>query len=167
MLDCSFGSSRFLCSQKVQNLSNLGMATGWVHAGFFHTRTRPAGLPWKPELGPFTKQMFFLSPKLGPSGTCGARQPCHKFRFMIFPFKITNTQTQKQTQKFQIYDFPFQNHKHKQLTWLRQYEPKKKKKEKKIENEVVLKILWEWMTQSRSSMYAKLPKIDMRDDERS
>ena len=34
-----------------------------------------------------------------------------------------------------------------------------------ISYDIGIKILWEWMTQSRSSMYAKLPKTDMRDDE--
>ena len=35
------------------------MATGRVRAGFFHTRTRPAGLSPKPEPGPFINRIFF------------------------------------------------------------------------------------------------------------
>ena len=38
---------------------SVGMATGRVRAGFFHTRTQPAGQdPW-PGPDPFTKQVFF------------------------------------------------------------------------------------------------------------
>ena len=41
------------------------MATGWVRAGFFHIRTRPAGQdPW-PEPAPFRVPGFF--PGLGPA----------------------------------------------------------------------------------------------------
>jgi len=51
--------------------SLIGMATGRVQAGLFHTRTQLAGLPQK--LGPslFIKRIFFLNPKPGPSGTRG------------------------------------------------------------------------------------------------
>ena len=46
--------------------SVLGMATGRVRAGFFHTRTRPAGQdPW-PEPDPFIKRIFFPGPGPGP-----------------------------------------------------------------------------------------------------
>ena len=38
------------------------MATGRVQAGFFHTRTRPAGQDPRPGPGPFTKRIFFRGP---------------------------------------------------------------------------------------------------------
>ena len=38
------------------------MTTGYVQAGFFHIRTRPAGLPRKLGPNPFIKQIFFLTP---------------------------------------------------------------------------------------------------------
>ena len=38
------------------------MATGRVRVGFFHIRTRPAGLSQKPGPGPFIKRVFFLTP---------------------------------------------------------------------------------------------------------
>ena len=51
----------------------LGMATGRVRAGFFHIRTRPAGLnPWS-EPDPFTKWVFFPGPRPAPVGPHGPR----------------------------------------------------------------------------------------------
>ena len=45
----------------------LGMTTGRVRAGFFHTQTRPTGQdPW-PELGPFRVPGFFPRPGLAPA----------------------------------------------------------------------------------------------------
>ena len=45
----------------------IGMATGRVRAGFFHTRTRPAGQdPW-PGPAPFRVPGFFPGPA-GPAG---------------------------------------------------------------------------------------------------
>ena len=41
-------------------LEEVGMATGRVRAGFFHTRARPAGLDPRPEPGPISKRIFFL-----------------------------------------------------------------------------------------------------------
>ena len=38
------------------------MATGRVRAGFLNVRTRPAGLPKKPEPAPFKKRVFFCAP---------------------------------------------------------------------------------------------------------
>ena len=105
---------------------NIGMAAGRIRAGFFHTRTRLASLPWKPRPSPFIKRIFFSTPN--PSGPRGPRplmpsqaqnQKC-KFWFMIFRTKITNTDKSKHDHKHkhrnhkhkcQIYDFPFQNHK--------------------------------------------------------
>ena len=46
----------------------IGMATGRVRAGFFYTRTRPAGQdPW-PGPDPLTKRVFFPSPRPAPIG---------------------------------------------------------------------------------------------------
>ena len=39
------------------------MATGRVRAGFFHTRTQPAGLDLRPEPGRISKRNFFAGPK--------------------------------------------------------------------------------------------------------
>ena len=48
-----------------------GMPTGRVWAGFFHTRTRPAGQdPW-PRPGPFRVPGFFLGPGPAPVGPYG------------------------------------------------------------------------------------------------
>ena len=50
------------------------MATGRVRAGFFETRTRPAGLLLLPGPDPFNKRVFFLAPyparrvSVGPAG---------------------------------------------------------------------------------------------------
>ena len=47
------------------------MATGWVRAGFFYTRTRLMGqFPW-PGPGPLTKRVFFPGPRPTPDGPCG------------------------------------------------------------------------------------------------
>ena len=51
----------------------LGMATGRVRAGFFHTRTRPAGQdPW-PGPAPFRVPGFFPGPRPAPAGPRGPR----------------------------------------------------------------------------------------------
>ena len=47
------------------------MATGWVRAGFFHTRTRPASLPLKPGPSLFIKWIFFLTPNTARRATAG------------------------------------------------------------------------------------------------
>ena len=53
---------------------SVGMATGRVRAGFFHTRTQLAGQdPW-PGPGLFTKQVFFRGPNLPSSGPTGSVQ---------------------------------------------------------------------------------------------
>ena len=53
----------------------LGMATGRVRAGFFHTRTRPAGQdPW-PEPDPFIKRIFSPGPGPAPTGPTGPAGP--------------------------------------------------------------------------------------------
>ena len=50
------------------NTTQLGMAMGRVRAGFFYTRTRPAGQdPW-PEPGPLTKWVFFSVPRPALTG---------------------------------------------------------------------------------------------------
>ena len=51
-----------------RRLWEIGMATGRVRAGFFHTRTRSAGQdPWPgPDL--FTKRIFFRGPDPPPLG---------------------------------------------------------------------------------------------------
>ena len=54
----------------------LGMATGRVRAGFFHTRTRPAGQDLRPEPDPSTKRVFFPRPGPAPAGLRGPRGPC-------------------------------------------------------------------------------------------
>ena len=51
------------------------MATGWVRAEFFHTRTRPAGQDPRPEPGPFTKRIFFPGPEPGSTGPTGPAGP--------------------------------------------------------------------------------------------
>ena len=54
---------------------HVGMATGRVRAGFFHTRTRPAGQdPW-PGPAPFRVPGFFPGPRPAPAGVRGARGP--------------------------------------------------------------------------------------------
>ena len=58
-----------------EGVSSLGMATGRVRAGFFHTRTRPAGQdPW-PEPEPFIKRIFFPGPGPAPTGPTGPAGP--------------------------------------------------------------------------------------------
>ena len=53
----------------------LGMATSRVRAGFFHTRTRPAGQdPW-PGPAPFRVPGFFPGPRPAPAGPHGPRGP--------------------------------------------------------------------------------------------
>ena len=55
--------------------SNIGMTTGRVRTGFFHTRTQPVGQdPW---LGPapFRVPGFFLRPGPAPAGPHGPREP--------------------------------------------------------------------------------------------
>ena len=71
------------------------MATGWVRAGFFHIRTRPAGQdPW-PEPAPFRVPGFF--PGLGPAPV-GPHGP----RLEIGP----NSWPNQKKKKAQIYFFP-------------------------------------------------------------
>ena len=77
----------------------VGMATGRVRAGFFHIRTRPAGLSQKSEPGPFIKRVFFFTPnppRRASTGPVPHAQPSPK----------SETQTS-------IYDFPAKNHEHK------------------------------------------------------
>ena len=53
----------------------LGMVTGRVRAGFFHTRTQPAGQdPW-PGPAPFRVPGFFPGPRPAPARARGARGP--------------------------------------------------------------------------------------------
>ena len=90
---------------------------------FFHTRTRPAGLPWKPGPSPFIIRIFFLNPKPTPSGPLQAlsphAQPSPKSetQILIYDFSAQNhkhkhkDKHRNHKQKFQIYDFPCQNHK--------------------------------------------------------
>ena len=51
----------------------VGMATGRVRAGFFHTQTRPAGQDPRSEPDPFTKWVFFPGPGPTPVGLRGPR----------------------------------------------------------------------------------------------
>ena len=51
--------------------TTLGMTAGRVRAGFFHTPTQTAGLPQKPRLDPFIKQIFFLTPNLARRAPTG------------------------------------------------------------------------------------------------
>ena len=131
---CDYNMCPFL------NTYDLGMATSWVRAGFFHTHTRPMGLPRKPGLGPFIKQVFFLTPN-PPSRAQRApsphAQPSPKSETQtsIYDFPAQNHKHKHKSKhdhkhkhknpkhKCEIYNFPFQNHKHK-LT-LRQTEPRK------------------------------------------
>ena len=49
-------------------LAIVGMTTGWIRAGFFHTWIQPAGQdPW-PEPDPFRVPGFFPGPKPAPAG---------------------------------------------------------------------------------------------------
>ena len=91
------------------------MATGRVRAGFFHTRTQPTDLPWKPGLDPWVcprnpnpvhllNRFFSQSqtrPVRPPQALSPHAQPSpnrkHKFWFMIFRPKITNTDTNLNT----------------------------------------------------------------------
>ena len=65
----------------------VGMAIGRVRAGFFHTQTRPVGLPWKPGPGPFIKQIFFSTPNpprrapTGPVPSCPAKPKIRNTNF--------------------------------------------------------------------------------------
>ena len=90
----------------------IGMATGRVRAGFFYTRTRPAGQdPW-PEPGPLTKRVFLPGdpdpPQPGPVKGLGPIRGSTKKKFQI----QTQSQSQPQKSQTQISDlhFPFQNH---------------------------------------------------------
>ena len=49
-------------------MSSLGMTTGRIRAGFFHTRTRPMGLSLQPGPSPFTKRIFYSGPGPAPAG---------------------------------------------------------------------------------------------------
>ena len=91
------------------------MATGRVRAGFFHTRTQPTDLPWKPGPDPWVcprnpdpvhllNRFFSQSqtrPVRPPQALSPHAQPSpnrkHKFWFMIFRPKITNTDTNLNT----------------------------------------------------------------------
>ena len=73
-------------------MQSLGMATGRVRAGFFHTQTRPAGQdPW-PEPAPFRVPGFFLGP--GPA----LAEPRLEIRPNLWP---------NQKKKAQIYFFSY------------------------------------------------------------
>ena len=69
------------------------MATGRVRAGFFYTRTRPAGQDLWPGPDPLTKQVFFQGPVkgLGP-----IRGPTKK-KIQIQTQTQIQTQSQSQT----------------------------------------------------------------------
>ena len=83
------------------------MAIGRVWAGFFHTRTRPAGQNPQPGPGPFTKRFFF--------GTWTHPHEPHP-SWLVQP-KIRNKKKiffeRKSETKILIYDILAQNHKHK------------------------------------------------------
>ena len=67
------------------------MATGWVWAGFFHTRTRLAGQDLWPGPGPFIKQIFFLGAQTRLAGLHGPRWPRPK---ITNPKICTNLESQ-------------------------------------------------------------------------
>ena len=76
--------------------SPLGMATGRVRAGFFHTRTRPAGQdPW-PGPAPFRVSGFFPGPRPAPAGPHGPRGP----RLEIGPNSWPNQKKKKKKSRF-------------------------------------------------------------------
>ena len=51
---------------EIVQLIELGMATCRVQTGFFHTRTRSAGLDPRPEPGLISKWIFFAGPRPAP-----------------------------------------------------------------------------------------------------
>ena len=67
------------------------MATGWVWAGFFHTRTRPVGQDLWPRPGQFIKRIFFPRAQTRPIGLHGPRWPRPK---IINPKICTNLESQ-------------------------------------------------------------------------
>ena len=118
---------------------SLGMATGRVRVGFFHIRTRPAGLFQKSEPDPFIKRVFFFTPNpprrasMGPAGPVPHTQPSPKSetQTLIYDFPAQNHKHKHKSKhdhkhkhrnpkhKFWIYNFPFQNHNHKHKLTLR------------------------------------------------
>ena len=89
-------TSYYILHERIQ----LGMATGRVRAGFFHTRTRPAGQdPW-PGPAPFRVPGFFPGPRPAPVGPHGPRGP----RLEIGPKSWPN-QKKKKKKKTQMYFF--------------------------------------------------------------
>ena len=77
----------------------VGMATGRVRAGFFHTRTRPAGQdPW-PEPAPFRVPGFFPGPRPAPAEPHGPRGP----RLEIGPKSWPNQKKKKSPDFFFSY----------------------------------------------------------------
>ena len=63
----------------------LGMATGRVRAGFFHSRTRPTGQdPW-PGPAPFRVPGFFLGPRLEIGPNSWPNQKKKKSPDLFFP----------------------------------------------------------------------------------
>ena len=53
-------------SRRRKERERIGMATSRVQAGFFHTRTQPAGQDLRLGPDPFTKRVFFRGPNLPP-----------------------------------------------------------------------------------------------------
>ena len=82
----------------------IGMATGRVRAGFFYTRTRPAGQDPRPEPDLLTKWVFLPGPVKGLGPICGSTKKKIQIQ--------TQSQSQPQKSQTQISDlhFPFQNH---------------------------------------------------------
>ena len=77
----------------------VGMATGRVRAGFFHTRTRPAGQdPW-PGPAPFRVPGFFPGPRPAPAEPHGPRGP----RLEIGPNLWPNQKKKKKSRFFFSY----------------------------------------------------------------
>ena len=86
----------------------VGMATGWVRAGFLYARTRPAGLNPLPELAPINKRVFFPNPKpalWAPQAPTVMPQPKsqhkHKHRYkktQVSDLRISLSKSQTQTQ---------------------------------------------------------------------
>ena len=64
-----------LCSYLAILLFWIGMATGRVRAGFFHTQTRPAGQDAWPGPAPFRVPGFFPGPRPAPVGPHGPHGP--------------------------------------------------------------------------------------------
>ena len=96
---------------EIVQLIELGMATCRVQTGFFHTRTRSAGLDPRPEPGLISKWIFFAGPRPAPQAP-RARwamvlqgpfcDPKKKKFCLILIFSATKQVGEKEHKKIQI-----------------------------------------------------------------